>query len=130
MNPRLSRRACAAPDLTPTVPDGTHRRSGRRLCQQQLLFLGEGGDPRDPLASPLYADLSGLGPIDNQAGGDETQLDDARRHAEHARRAGVDTRLDVFPDMLHTFQMAAGRAPEADEAIRRMATWVRPKLGL
>jgi acetyl esterase/lipase len=95
-----------------------------------LLFLGEGGDPRDPLASPLYADLSGLGPIYIQAGGDETLLDDARQLAEHARRAGVDTRLDVFPDMLHTFQMAAGRAPEADEAIRRMATWVRPKLGL
>jgi hypothetical protein len=32
--------------------------------------------------------------------------------------------------MLHTFQMAAGRAPEADDAIRRLAGWVRPKLGL
>ena len=36
----------------------------------------------------------------------------------------------MFPGMLHTFQMAAGRAPEADEAIRRMADWVRAKLGL
>ena len=35
--------------------------------------------------------------------------------------AGVDVLLHVFPDMLHTFQMAAGRAPEADEAIRRIA---------
>ena len=94
------------------------------------MFLGEGGDPRDPLANPLYADLTGLGPIYIQVGGDETLLDDARRLAEHARRAGVDVRLDVFPDMLHTFQMAAGRAPEADEAIRRMANWVRPRLGL
>jgi hypothetical protein len=25
---------------------------------------------------------------------------------------------------------AAGRAPEADDAIRRMADWVRPKLSL
>jgi hypothetical protein len=32
--------------------------------------------------------------------------------------------------MQHTFQMAAGRAPEADEAIRRMANWIRPKLNL
>jgi len=31
--------------------------------------------------------------------------------------------------MLHTFQMAADRAPEADEAIRRMTAWVRPRLG-
>jgi len=93
-------------------------------------FLGEAGDPRDPLASPLYADLSGLGPIYIQAGGAETLLDDARRLDEHARKADVDVRLDVFPDMLHTFQMTAGRAPEADDAIRRMANWVRPKLGL
>jgi acetyl esterase/lipase len=93
------------------------------------VFLGEGGDPRDPLANPLYADLSGLGPIYIQVGADETLLDDARRLDEHARGAGVDVRLDVFPNMLHTFQMAAGRAPEADEAIRRMADWVRPRLG-
>jgi epsilon-lactone hydrolase len=94
------------------------------------MFLGEAGDPRDPLANPLYADLSGLGPIYIQVGGDESPLDDARRLDEHARNAGVDVQLDVFPGMLHTFQMAAGRAPEADEAIRRMAAWVRPALGL
>jgi hypothetical protein len=29
-----------------------------------------------------------------------------------------------------SFQMMAGRAPEADEAIRRFAERVRPKLGL
>ena len=94
------------------------------------LFLGESGDPRDPLVSPIYADLSGLGPIYIQVGGDETLLDDARQLDELARKAGVDVRLDVFPGMLHTFQMAAGRAPEADEAIRRLAGWVRPRLGL
>jgi monoterpene epsilon-lactone hydrolase len=93
-------------------------------------FLGESGDPRDPLVNPLYADLAGLGPIYVQVGGDETLLDDARRLDQHARTAGVDARLDVFPGMLHSFQMAAGRVPEADDAIRRMADWVRPRLGL
>ena len=94
------------------------------------IFLGQGGDPRDPLANPLYADLSGLGPVYIQVGSHETLLDDARRLNERASRVGVDVQLDVFPGMLHTFQMAAGRAPEADEAIRRMGEWVRPKLGL
>jgi monoterpene epsilon-lactone hydrolase len=93
-------------------------------------FLGKDRDPRDPLANPLYADLSGLGPVYVQVGGDETLLDDARLLDAHARKSGVDARLDVFPGMLHTFQMAAGRAPEADDAIRRMAGWVRPRLGL
>jgi hypothetical protein len=41
-----------------------------------------------------------------------------------------EVRLDVFPEMLHTFQMMAGYAPEADDAIARLAEWVRPKLGL
>lgn len=94
------------------------------------IVLGDGGDPRAPLANPLYADLSGFGPLFIQVGGDEVLLDDARMLDEHARKAGIDVRLDVFPDMQHTFQMAAGRAPEADEAIRAMAGWARPKLGL
>jgi acetyl esterase/lipase len=65
-----------------------------------------------------------------QVGGEEALLDDSRQFAERAKKAGVDVRLDVFPEMLHTFQMAAGRAPEADDAISRLAEWVRPKLGL
>ena len=42
----------------------------------------------------------------------------------------MDVRLDVFPEQQHTLQMMAGRAPEADDAIARLAAWVRPKLGL
>ncbi|WP_203657542.1 alpha/beta hydrolase [Actinocatenispora rupis] len=91
-------------------------------------FLGETGDPRDPMANPLYAELTGLAPTYIQVGGDETLLDDARRLADRARRAGVEVQLEVFPGMLHTFQMAAGRAPEADDALDRLAAWVRPIL--
>jgi acetyl esterase/lipase len=89
-----------------------------------------GADPRDPLATPLYADLTGLGPIYIQVGDQELLVDDSRRVATQAEKAGVDVRLDVFPNQQHTFQMMAGRAPEADDAIRRLAQWVRPKLGL
>jgi monoterpene epsilon-lactone hydrolase len=103
-----------------------HRELVRGLVQS---FLGEAGDPRDPLVNPLYADLEGLGPLYIQVGGDEGLLDDARQLDAHARKAGVEARLDIFPGMLHTFQMAAGRAPEADDAIRMMAEWVRPRLG-
>jgi acetyl esterase/lipase len=93
-------------------------------------FLGDGGDRRDPLANPLYADLKGLPPMYIQVGGDETLLDDSRRLAERAREAGIEVTLDVFPEMQHVFHFAAGHAPEADDAIRRLALWVRPKLGL
>jgi len=90
----------------------------------------QGQDARDPLAAPLHADLSGLCPLYIQVGDDETLLDDSVRLADRARAAGVEVRLDVFPEMQHVFQMAAGSMPEADEAIARLADWVRPRLGL
>jgi epsilon-lactone hydrolase len=93
-------------------------------------FLGESVAPDDPRVNLLHADLDGLAPLYIQAGGDEALLDDARGLDERAAKAGLDVRLDVFPGMLHTFQMAAGRAPEADDAIRRAAGWLRPRLGL
>ena len=94
------------------------------------MWLGPDGDRTDPLANPLYADLTGFPPIYVQVGGDEMLLDDALRLDAHARKCGIDVQLDVFPSQQHTFQMSAGRAPEADDAVRRLAAWVRPRLGL
>jgi acetyl esterase/lipase len=91
---------------------------------------GRGRRPPRPAGQPAVRHLSGLVSIYIQVGGDEVLLDHARRLDEHARRAGVDVRLDVFADTQHTFQIAAGRAPEVDETIRWMADWVRPKVGL
>lgn len=65
-----------------------------------------------------------------QVGGDETLLEESLRLGEAARTVGVDVRVDVFPGQQHTFQMAAGRIPKSDDAIRRFAVWVRSKLGL
>lgn len=84
----------------------------------------------DPLVNPLHADYTGYPPTYIQVGGYEAILDDALRVAERAKAAGVDCQCDVFPEMQHVFQFMAGRAPEADDAIRRLADWARPKLGL
>lgn len=43
------------------------------------LFIGSGGDPKHPLANPLYTDYSGFSSIYKQVGGAETLLDDSRR---------------------------------------------------
>jgi monoterpene epsilon-lactone hydrolase len=93
-------------------------------------YLLGGADPRDPYASPLYSEIAGLPPIFLQAGADEALLDDSKSFAERAKNAGVEVRFDAFPEMLHSCQMMAGRAPEADDAINRFAQWVQPKLGL
>jgi acetyl esterase/lipase len=57
-------------------------------------YLGA-ADSKNPLVSPLYADLSGLPPIRIHVGEDEVLLDDARRYVENACAAGVDARLDI-----------------------------------
>ena len=88
-----------------------------------------GQDPRDELHMPMHADLSGFGPLYIQVGDQELLLDDSRLLAARAREAGVDVQLDEFPDQQHSFQMAAGRAPEADEAIERFASLGAPTAG-
>jgi acetyl esterase/lipase len=93
------------------------------------LFLN-GQSTRDPLAAPLHADLTGIAPLYVQVGGEEALLDDSTRLAANASAAGVDVRLDVFPEMQHVFQLCAGNMPEADDAIERIGAWLRPKLGL
>jgi epsilon-lactone hydrolase len=47
-----------------------------------------------------------------------------------ASKSGVDVMLEIVPEMQHVFQFLAGTAPQGDAAIRRLADWVRPKLGL
>jgi monoterpene epsilon-lactone hydrolase len=89
-----------------------------------------GGSSRDPLANPLYANLSGLPPLYITVSRDETLLDDAVRFEKIAREAGVEVKMDIFPEMQHVWHFMAGAAPEADQAVQQMSDWVRPKLGL
>jgi acetyl esterase/lipase len=61
-------------------------------------------DVRDPLISPVYADLHGLPPLLIQAGTREVLLSDAVRLARRAREAGVDVTLDIWEGMWHVWQ--------------------------
>jgi acetyl esterase/lipase len=94
------------------------------------LFLGAGGDPQDPLANPLRIDYAGFPPLYIQVGSYEAVLSDSTRIAAAAKAAGVAVRIDEFPEMQHCFELLAGSAPEADEAVRRIAAWLRPLFGI
>jgi epsilon-lactone hydrolase len=91
------------------------------------LYLGE-SDPTTPLASPLYADLRGLPPMLIQIGSAEVLLDDATRLAERALAAGVDTTLEIWPEMIHVWQSFAPILPEGRQAIERVGQFVRTRL--
>jgi monoterpene epsilon-lactone hydrolase len=87
-------------------------------------------DPSDPLASPLFADLSGLPPILIQVGENEVLLSDSTRLAERAEAAGADVTLEVWPDMIHVWHFFADALPEAQHAIDRIGEWMRTRAGV
>ncbi|QDW37335.1 alpha/beta hydrolase [Bradyrhizobium sp. KBS0727] len=93
-------------------------------------YLGGQGDPCDPLASPLYADLTGLPPLLIQVGDCETVLDDSVMLADKARAAGVEVDLQVWDGMIHVFQMFGAELPEAHRAIAEIARFLDRHLHL
>jgi|HubBroStandDraft_1064217.scaffolds.fasta_scaffold25314_2 acetyl esterase/lipase len=87
-------------------------------------YLGE-MDPRNPFASPLYADLGGLPPLLIHVGEDEVLRDDSTRLAEHARATGVRVELKVWPVVPHAWQLAPHRIPEARQSLRESAEFLQ-----
>ncbi len=87
------------------------------------LYL-EGQDARQPLASPLFANLEGMPPIFMQASAAELLLDDSVRFATKARAVGGEVHLDIWPDLVHVWQGFAPQLPEAIEALRRAGEFI------
>jgi epsilon-lactone hydrolase len=83
---------------------------------------------RDPLISPLRADLRGLPPIYIQAGRCEILYDSIRAFAERAREQGADVTLESWEDMTHVFQMFGTEAPQSTEALRRIGEVIGSRL--
>jgi acetyl esterase/lipase len=87
-------------------------------------YLGH-ADPKDPLASPLYGDLSGLPPIRVHVGDDEVLLDDSRRYVERAVHAGVDAELDVWMGMPHGFVTGIGQFDAARQSLDAIGAFLK-----
>lgn len=85
------------------------------------LYIGS-LDRRNPIVSPLYADLTGLPPMLVHVGNDEILLDDSVRLVENGRGVGVDMQLKIWDDMWHVFQ--SFQIPEAKQAIDEIGQYV------
>jgi epsilon-lactone hydrolase len=83
-------------------------------------------DPRNPLASPVFGDYRGIPPLLIQVGEHEMLRDDSIRVAEKARSDGIPVKLEVWPGMVHVFQIR--RLPESREAIEHIADFMRSRL--
>lgn len=80
-------------------------------------------DPATPLASPVFADLTGLAPLLIQVGSHEILLDDAVRLAARAGQDDVQVELQVWPQVPHVFQGFAALLDDADAALRAAAAF-------
>jgi epsilon-lactone hydrolase len=87
----------------------------RGVRESAALYLA-GADARDPRASPLYGDLSGLPPLLLFASRHEILRDDTLRLAERASAAGVDVELIVRDRLPHVWPVFTPLLPEARAA--------------
>jgi acetyl esterase/lipase len=108
--------------VTRAAADPIHQRE--MLLGTARRYLGP-GNARDPLASPLFGDLSGFPPLLLQVGDRETVLDDSTRFADKARAAGAEVQLEVYANMIHVFQQFPGLLREAGQAVDSIGLFLR-----
>ena len=85
-------------------------------------------DKKQPLASPLFADLAGLPPLLIQVGANELLLDDAVRLAGRAGADNVDVTLEIGGDLPHVYQHHYGHLDEADAALDSTARFFTTRI--
>ncbi len=96
---------------------------GHTIADAAKHYLGD-THPKHPLASPLYADLSGLPPLLIHTGENEVLRDDSTRLAERARAAGTDATVKLWPVVPHDWQLAP-MIPEARQSLQQAGDFFR-----
>jgi monoterpene epsilon-lactone hydrolase len=84
--------------------------------------------PRNPLVSPVHADLSGLPPTLVQVGSAETLLDDAVAAVERLGEADVAATLEIWPRMIHAWPLWSARLTAGREAIASAGAYIDKRL--
>jgi acetyl esterase/lipase len=113
----------ATGDSVRTNADRCAMFNGPDIGPSARYYLGD-TDPRNPLASPLYGELTGLPPLLIHVGADEILRDDSTRLAERAQAAGVRVELKIWPVVPHAWQLAPHKIPEARQSLRESAAFL------
>jgi monoterpene epsilon-lactone hydrolase len=85
-------------------------------------------DRRDPLISPLFADLHGFPPALIQVGSAETLLADATRFVAVAGAADVDVTLEIWPHMIHAWPLWNAKLEDARRALASAGEFIRARM--
>jgi monoterpene epsilon-lactone hydrolase len=117
-------------DLTATAD--SYSRNAKRdpvLHRELMQFLAEqylGQRPREtPLASPVFADLSGIAPLTIFVGATESLLDDSVALARAAGLADVSVRLEIWPKMFHIWPNYHQVLAQGRQAVTRAGRLLR-----
>jgi epsilon-lactone hydrolase len=81
-------------------------------------------NPKNPVVSPVYGDLSRLPPVLVQVSEIEMLHDDSRRWVNRARSAGSPARLQTWSHMVHVWQIFNPELPEARQALAEIGKFV------
>jgi len=98
-----------------------------RLNAIRTVYLA-GHDPRDHLASPVFAHLNGLPRLYIQAGTHELLLSDIASFVDKARWAGVPVQFELWEGMFHSWQVFAQEIPEGQRAIGNIGAYAQNTL--
>ena len=97
----------------------------RRALKEMADAYLAGASEHNPLASPLFGDLSELPPLLIHVGSDEVLLDDAIALHAHAAACGADSTIEVWDGMIHVWHMFASLLPDGERAIDAIVDFVR-----
>ena len=98
----------------------------RNIRDFARIYLGD-ALPRNPYASPVFADLGRLPPLLLQVASTELLLDDARRVHDRVRKTGGVSQLEVFDGVFHGWHMLDGFMPESRTALQQAAAFVNDR---
>jgi monoterpene epsilon-lactone hydrolase len=93
------------------------------LAANASLYLGH-QDSIQSKASPLYAPVHDLPPLQIHVGTSEILLDDSLRYSDRANDAGAAVTVHVWQGMPHVFPTMIGALKAADEAMGIMASFI------
>ncbi|MDH3491452.1 MAG: alpha/beta hydrolase, partial [Gammaproteobacteria bacterium] len=91
-------------------------------------YCANADELKNPLVSPVFANVAGLPPTLIQVGDDEILLSDATRFAALMEEAGLEVQLEIWPEMWHVFQLLVGKMPESRKAIRKIGAYLHARM--
>jgi monoterpene epsilon-lactone hydrolase len=121
---------CMSPwlDLSASHPEiDSYQKNDPFIDGESVKIWGKryaGEDIRNPLASPLHANLDGLAPILIQIGTSEILLFENRSFYQRSLKADIEIQFEEYKDMVHVFQTFGGFLPQADKAIESIGRFI------